>query len=453
MFIAAVAVVLLLVQPFPVLHDYPEWMYQGHIAWSLLTDKTTYTGLFELVPVPVPNAVSQSAIALLNSVVSPVAAGKIWLAVYFVLALFTGIYAMRSSRYSGSMQLIFTLSIVFGPGFWNGYINFQFGLLFFALYILCRQRGAAAVLLFSLLIYFSHASVFAGFVCFVIVSECLLLRRMRVFAALLPALGLLFWYSIVRLSAGGGQNEGVGSLFQWAQYKLYTLAKQGPFHNFIQADGESLLASLHGLYLAGFAINFLIAVIIGLWLLVCAVNIARRRQVALTADATANGTAANGTAASGTDNLVPVVITITALLAGWLLAGKNTFGVVNLGERFLIVALMLAMLHLQCPNFIRKIWASLCVVAGVYTVCCLVVLSKATDIYSVSRSAEASELESYVDDIYKNSRHKYFNHRIFIYANLGQYLIDPDGFSGPPPVDHESSIVRVPAVASDMTGE
>ena len=433
------AVVLLIVQPFPVLHDYPEWMYQGHIAWSLLTQGTTFSGLFELVPQPVPNALSQSAIAVLNVFTSPVLAGKIWLAIYFILALVVGIIALRSRRLGESMHLIFTLAIVFGPGFWNGYINFQFGLLFFALYCVCAHRSVISVLLFSVLIYFSHASVFAGFVCFVIASEWFAQRRLQVFAALLPALLMLLWYSTARLSVEGGQNESVGSVSQWAQYKIYTVAKQGPFHNFIQPDGESLLATVHGLYMTGFAINFLIAVLIGLWMLFACMSFVRRH---------------NGpfiTELRKVTNLPAMLFTIGMLLVAWLLAGKNTFGVVNLGERFLIVALMLMILHFHCPEWIRKIWQSVCIAAAIGTLCCLVVLSRETGVYTADRSAGASELESYVDDIYKNSRHKYFNHRLFIYANLGQYLVSPAKFDGPPAIDHESSIVRM--IKNGASGE
>ncbi len=430
-FILAVAVVLLVVQPFPVLHDYPEWMYQGYIAWSLLSAETTFTGLFELVPVPVPNAISQSAIAVLNFFTSPVAAGKIWLALYFLLAAVIGIVATRSHRHSGSMHLIFTLSIVFGPGFWNGYINFQFGLLFFALYIINTRKSAGYVLLFSVLIYFSHASVFAGFVCYVIVSEWFALRRARVFLALLPGLLLLLWYSFAKFSTADGKNESVGSLFQWAQYKFYTVAKQGPFHNFIQPDGESLLSSVHGLYLAGFAINFLTALLIGLWLLVIFASIVRQRDVEIADER------------RSVANVSAILVTVAVLLIAWLLAGKNTFGVVNLGERFLVVALMLMIVHLQCPDWIRKCWQSLCIVVGIVTLSSLMVLSRGIGVYTVERSASTSELESYVGDIYKNSRHKYFNHRVFIYANLGQYLIDPAVHASPPPIDHQSSIVRM----------
>jgi len=36
LFVLALGVILLVIQPFPVLHDYPEWMYQGHIVYSLV---------------------------------------------------------------------------------------------------------------------------------------------------------------------------------------------------------------------------------------------------------------------------------------------------------------------------------------------------------------------------------------------------------------------------------
>ena len=146
-----------------------------------------------------------------------------------------------------------------------------------------------------------------------------------------------------------------------------------------------------------------------------------------------------------------MLFTIGMLLVAWLLAGKNTFGVVNLGERFLIVALMLMILHFHCPEWIRKIWQSVCIAAAIGTLCCLVVLSRETGVYTADRSAGASELESYVEDIYKNSRHKYFNHRLFIYANLGQYLVSPAKFDGPPAIDHESSIVRM--IKNGASGE
>ena len=425
LFVLALGVILLVIQPFPVLHDYPEWMYQGHIVYSLLSgENPSLNMLYEWVPVPVPNTISQLVIGLLNFTVSPVMAGQIWLAVYLLLAIVSGYLASKDHVHAGSVFWLFTVTIAFGPGFWNGYINFQFGLLLFALFVAVGlRRSLAWVFVFSVLIYFSHASVFAGFVCFVVLAELFNQRRLTTLLALLPGLVLLLWYTMTRFAEGTGKNVALESVSQWIQYKFYTLAKLGPFHNFIRPDGESLLASVHGLYMAGFAVNFVIAMLVGVWLLFIAWQMIRR-----------------------TDSRLHYSLLFTAivLMLAWLLAGKNSFGVVNLGERFLIVAMMLLIMQIQCPDWIRKSWVALTAVVGVVTLVTLVVLSGYSDKnYTVARSAATTELESYVDDIYQNSRHKYFNHRLTIYASLGQYLATPEAFDKPPLIDHESSIVRI----------
>ncbi len=403
-------------------------MYQGHIAWSLVSGAPVFAGSYELVTVPVPNAITHVAIAFLNTVVSPVLAGKIWLAVYLVLALIVAVLGSRKFQFAGAFQFIFLLTIAFGPGFFNGYINFQFGLIFFALFIVTdSKRSIAGVFLFSLLIYFSHASVFAGFVIYVIVSELFSQRRVTALLALLPSLLMLCWYTVTKMQQDGQFHNSVGSLFEWLQYKIYTMAKQGPFHNFILPDGQSFLADLHAIYMAGFAINFLIAVVIGCWLLSIAWSFQYSREVA----------SRNGVYA--------LIVTVGILLVMWLLAGVNTFGVVNLGERFLIVALMLLLLQIEMPRWQACAWSVLCAAAGLLTLFSLLSLSRNTESYAVERSADSTELANFVDDIYSNSRHKYFNHRLFIYANLGQYLLEPGQFEKPLPVDHETSIVRMRA--------
>ncbi len=429
-----VGLVLLVWQPFPVLHDYPEWMYQGHIFWSLLSGESTYMGLYEVVPVPVPNAITQIAIALLNIVVSPIWAGKIWLAVYLLLALVTSVAATRRRDTSierqstgGARQLLFLLIIAFGPGFFNGYINFQFGVLLLALFVIVNARSSVLwILLFSVLLYFSHASVFAGFIIYVVLYELLDQRRVTAFVALMPSVAMLFWYSSVKIMANDGFNTGVGSWMQWLQYKIYTLAKQGPFHNLIQPDGQSFLADLHAIYLIGFGVNFVVAILIGCWFLSIAWMLLRRKTVS---------NFDSGPSA--------VLISVAILLVMWLIAGSNTFGVVNLGERFLIVALLLLLLQVEMPRWLVNSWTALCFVGGVITLLSLLALGNSAERYVAERSAELTDLNSYVDDIYESSRHKYFNHRLFIYANLGQYLMDPQQFEVPPGVDHESSIIRI----------
>lgn len=427
-FVVALGGVLLVLQPFPILHDYPEWMYQGHIVWALFFDTDLFASYFELMPVPVPNAISQVAIALLNIFVTPVMAGKIWLAVYLMLALSVAIIGTRRHQLRGAKQVIFLITIAFGPGFFNGYINFQYGVLFFALFVITdSQRSIVRLVLFSLLIYFSHASVFAGFAIFVVLTELFGQRRIPAFFALLPTLILLLWYSMVKLISDTGFNVSVDSLKQWIQYKAYTLAKQGPFHNFIQPDGQSLLTDLHGIYLLGFVLNFIIALLIGYWLLSLGYALLKRREILIHSDS----------------RLAALIITAVVLFILYLLAGSNTFGVVNLGERFLITALMLLLLLTRMPRWQVAAWSVVCAASGVVTLVSLFVLSQTIDSYSVDRSADSKELSNFVGDIYSNSRHNYFNHRLFIYANLGQYLLNSDQFDEPPPIDHQSSIVRL----------
>ncbi len=416
------------------MHDYPEWMYQGHIVHALFTDSNAaLTQRFEWIAAPVPNAISQVAIGALNYFVKPVVAGQLWLGIYFLLALLTGFFAFKSHRFGGAMQWLFTVTIAFGPGFWNGYINFQFGLMLLALFVVggwCRSM--VWVFLFSILIYFSHASVFAAFVCYVILNEWLSDRRWGIAVAILPSLGLLLWYSGTKLLAGGDQNIGLGSISEWVQYKLYTLAKQGPFHNFIRPDGESLLANAGALYQFGFFVNFIVAGLAGLWLMFifwCQIVNHSTNDLPAGRASTPMG--------------MSVVGTVLVMIVFWLIAGKNSFGVVNLGERFLIVGLMLLILTAECPTWVRRTWLGLCGLVGVVTLGSLIAVTQfAEQRYAVQRSGDSTGLAGFVDDIYKSSRHKYFNHRLFIYADLGQYLSDSSQFATPPPVDHESSIVR-----------
>jgi len=67
LFVLTIGIIFLAMQPYPVLHDYPEWIYQGHIAYSLFSGENPHLAeFFEWVPLPVPNSISQVAIAVLN---------------------------------------------------------------------------------------------------------------------------------------------------------------------------------------------------------------------------------------------------------------------------------------------------------------------------------------------------------------------------------------------------
>ncbi len=424
------------VQPFPVLHDFPEWMYQGWIAHQLWSgDDTGVSSLFAFADFPVPNSITQFSIATLNSAMSPIMAGKVWLAVYLVYASILWTVLSRqiantgadAKRDDGAINLLLTMTITFGPGFWNGYANFQVALLFWGTYLLAmrlRRDGLLVHLLLSLLIFFSHAAIFIAFT--VMVTARVLLGRLswRYFAAIAPALFMFFWYLLatVRIDKVGPLNA-LG-LLEWVQYKVYTVAKQGYFHNFIVADGSSLLDTVHPLYLFGVGLNLCVAVIIIIWFFYQGWTLFKATEV-LSFNKWGMA-AAKEEMGGNVDSYRVTFVALLTLLLLFLVAGKDNFGVVNLGERFLIAALVLALVQLRCHWLILRTWVVLAVIGALYTMAAVVKLSgHPVEEYAVTRSTTSSTLNGAIDDIYANSRHKLFNHRLFIYADHGIWLQQP----------------------------
>ncbi len=430
---ALIGVLFVALQPFPMLHDFPEWMYQGWLVKELwVANNATVAEQFRLLNYPVPNSISQLGIAALNRVVTPVVAGKIWLSLYLALSasLWWLVIRARDSKDCGAISLLLMLTITLGPGFWNGYINFQFGLLFFAFYlyltVIRDSNFGLSVMMFSMLVFFSHAAVYAAFVVFVFLRFVGTSHRWRFALELLPSLLLLLWYMKFKLAVGHISLATPLSWSKWLQYKAYTLAKQGPFHNFIMPDGESLLAELNLVYMAGFIVNFAIVILIAVWF------VALIRQVLV-------GGQILGFSLQKHERLT-LVATPILLLVLFLMAGQNTFGVVNLGERFLAVALMMGLMFFRLPVVLRQLWTIACVFGVSILIAGSIVVTRGGDLeYSVDRSADQPDLEKFVDNIYANSRHKYFNHRLFIYADRGQELVKSNPILLP--IDLPTSIV------------
>lgn len=444
--VAVVGICIVLVQPFPILHDFPEWMYQGWLAHHLLFgDDGAVIDLYTLANYPVPNSISQFGIAALNLIWSPIVSGKIWLAIYLAYASVLWLvlsrqlfYARASSRYGqtraqgtghdGAINLLLTMTITFGPGFWNGYSNFQFALLLWGTYLLAmrlHRDGVLVHLFLSLLIFFSHASVFIAFVVLVVARAFYSQLGWRYLTAIFPSTILFVWYLLATIRFDEIVQLNSFGLLEWLQYKVYTVAKQGYFHNFIIADGSSLLGNLHAVYVAGVALNTGVAMIIVAWLLYTGWSLLKA-FVPLSLSRTVNTTCDEEKLKS----IVTRRVTFTALLAMlvvFLAAGKDNFGVVNLGERFLIAALVLALVQLRCHRLIRHVWVSLAAIGAVYT---MVAVTKVTgypvEAYAVTRSTNSATLDGAIDDIYAASRHKLFNHRLYIYADHGIWLKKQD---------------------------
>ncbi len=403
-YVAAVAGLLVIVQPFPILHDYPEWMFQGWLLHSILAGQPD--SAYELASWPVPNSLSQFVLAALNSVTSPVTAGRIWLAIYLLVGAACCYRAARLCwpDHSGTINMILVATLLLGPGFWNGYINNQVGLILLLIGWLGFLRGGRTIwlLVMSVLVFFAHAASYAVLV--VAIGTAVILGgwalRVRVIAvlALLPSLLLMGWYLVIKLAHSAVSLEAPLSIVQWFGYKAYTLAKQGPFHNFIAIDGTSVLQQWHWIYLSGAVINGAMVLVVVVWFGVLAWQWLRGRpQVSVPFSHV---------------RLSAVFLMTLALIVLYLVPGRNNFGVVNLGERFLISLLGFALLAFACPQFLRRIWAGLCAAAAIVVVAALL-------------SITARDVAPYFgpdSDIYSASRHKYFNHRLFIYSDRGVFL-------------------------------
>lgn len=413
---AFIAYCLVVLQTFPILHDFPEWMYQGWIFSALLSgDEPAVAQSFGLVGYPVPNSISQFGIGLLNYGFSPVVAGKVWLGAYLVFAsaLWFVVSRHNNNRHDGALHLLLTMLITLGPGFWNGYINYQLGLLLFALYLYATVfRGVSSRLwlfVFSLLIFFSHAIVFAVFLLFHVLSVVFAWNKRRWidFVALAPSVLLLIWYSMFKLASSDAYSSQALGLVKFVQYKAYTMAKQGPFHNFIGHDGQSLLEGRDVLYQFGFAVNFFVALVLVLWF----VSLGR---------ALLRGETKTQVRFDIGRFHWPVILSLFILATGFLLGGKNLFGLVNPGERLLIVALVMALMFYRPPLSALNTLTAASAIFSVYLMMATFNITKQPlESYSVARSADTSNLQQYVGDIYANSRHKYFNHRLYIYADRG----------------------------------
>jgi hypothetical protein len=403
-YVMAVGCVLVIVQPFPILHDYPEWMFQGWLLESILAGQPD--GDYQLAGWPVPNSLTQFALALMSAIISPIAAGKIWLAAYLIVGF---ICCHRAARlcwpsHSGTISLILVATVLLGPGFWNGYINYQVGLVLLLVGWLGWQWGGRTVwlLIISLLVFFAHAASYAALVAavgvVVVAGAASFRQRVSMLIALLPSLLLMAWYLGVKLANSAVSLEAPLSLVQWFGYKAYTVAKQGPFHNFVIADGTSMLQQWHWVYLAGALINGLMLLVVTLWFAVLCWQWLRRRL--------------EMSAPVSHDRPMVVLLLTLALIILFLLPGRNNFGVVNLGERFLIPLLGFGLLAFACPPLLLRTWALLCTVAAGLVVGPLLLISSHNVVAYTGPDS----------DIYAASRHKYFNHRIFIYADRGLFL-------------------------------
>lgn len=332
--IAAVVLGAIFVAPYPPFQDFTEWLYQSRIAADLL--RGIDVPGFALAHYPIPNSASQAVLAPLSLVMSPVWAGRLFLTAYLVAALLLSWALARRFHpaLGASMALLLLISLFLNSPFWNGYANSAVGLLVFGLYLLLpeeKARRAGIVALFGLLTFFLHAVAFCAFAA---VASWRMVARRRLdgtVIGLLPSLLLAAWYIAAKPHVDAHSSGLSHGLAHFIAYKAYSLAKMGPYHNFVFADGGDAVAR-PWLYWGGVAINFLYAA--GMVVLLALGLLTARRTKALR----------------------PELAAAACLLLLFALLPDVMAEVVNPGERFFYPALLLLLLYLPLsPRLARAL--------------------------------------------------------------------------------------------------
>ena len=346
---ALVAAVLVLA-PYPPLQDFPEWAYQGHLLARLL--RGLPVGEIDLATTPVPNVSVQLLLGLLSLAMPAAVAARLFLLglVGASVAVSLALGRRYQPRAPGAFAALLLVAVFLNAAFWNGYANFQLGMVLLGAWFLlpeARRARIGPIMGFGLAIFFTHAMVFFAFGA--LLGATALLDRRRILATavgLLPAAILTGWY--IATDAGGGATETsrAGGLAGFIAYKLYTVAKLGPYHNFVFAEGGDIV-TWPAAYWAGAAINLAFAAGLAALLAIGLRDAVRSRRLAW----------APLLAAAGLLGLFAVLPDLVQ-------------NVVNPGERLLLPALLLLLLVLPLPVTLVRALGLGAVVLGA----CLVLL-------------------------------------------------------------------------------
>jgi hypothetical protein len=325
--VAALAVMLLGFLPFPPLQDFPEWIYQAHVIGQLMAGgKSPY---FYLHPYPVPYCASQLVMAVLDRACGLVLGPKVFVALYLAAGFALSLQLTRRHRLHApvAMPALFCF-VVCNSTFFSGYLNYQVGLLVLMAYLCLdeeRRMAMPTLTLFALLAFASHGMAFVS-LGVIAGAKAAVTRRIPAFiASMAPAGVLAIWYTAAQTGAPAlPEVVHYGSLRFFA-YKLYTLAKAGPYHDFWIGSAGDFQRGARPWYIGGAAINLACAGVIALGLGVMLATPApdrERRSLRLAA---------------------------SILLAAFLLSPDVALGVVNPGERFLYPLILCWLLQCREP--------------------------------------------------------------------------------------------------------
>lgn len=371
--------------PYLPLQDYNEWIYQGYIAARMLLH--TIDGPFSFVHYPVPNSLVQALLAGLDLVLPPLFSGAFVIGLYVVLAVTAGwkLAHRISAQYGVDYFLVLLVFAYFNSTFWNGYINYQFGIVLLSFFLLLdaeQRRSPALVLAFSVAAFFTHAVIW-GTLLLLFLLDAVKRRRIAHCWPAVPSMGLFVWYVTHRPTQPAFQGFSPGGFFHTVAYKLYTVAKLGPYHNFpFGAGGDGFTSP--SLYWAGVAVNLVVAAGLAFVAIEAFVLAAKRRR------------------------FEPELIAGAMLLVFFLAMPAVLADVVNPGERMLYPALLLILFRTARSRVIRWLaWSS-----PVLAVCAVSLALTGSDTWK--RAAPAHPADQQMARVLFSSRPNQFGGKIDI---------------------------------------
>jgi hypothetical protein len=258
--------------PYPPFQDFNETVYQAFMTKLAAVDKLPDAVCIEQKPIP--NASATLIISGLMFLLSPLQASRVFLVMYIAAAAAIAIQIARRKQtpghWSATAVVIFALVYV-GSAFWNGYVNYLVGLLLLGVYLcLSNERQASPVWImpFTVIAFFCHALVFVP-LCGLATLHLLARRRfLALVLSMTPGAVLVLLYE--RLPGYVERyNDPPFALGKMVLYKVYTVFKAGPYHNFVFAVGGDNVTARWYYYLgvsANLAFGATLVVALGLGL-------------------------------------------------------------------------------------------------------------------------------------------------------------------------------------------
>jgi hypothetical protein len=439
----ALAVVAVWIAPAPYLHDFGEWLYQSQVLVQHWRAPEQVAG-FVWAAYPVPNSLAVALLALLGLVLPGFIAGKLFLSL-LLLAWYPLLWRLLdragwSAAARAPLHALLLALLAFSHFFWTGFVSYQLGLLLLALFLVRfdHRASAAEIALFGILLFFTHALPLLVFGLIVGIDWLRDRSQWQRLAGLLPVLVLGIWFVLGRVQQGFEAPLAGAVLAGWGETLVYKLGFPlllGPFKNLLSPDMSSLLDGMPWLYWGGVVANALTLAGCGLLLLMALLGRTRQGMQQASVQPTWWWSA-------------------WLLLACYALAPYNFFGLINPGGRLLIPLLLLAVLLLgRSPRVAAAVslvrWLAPPVVGFtllvVATYLWLMLQAGPPRQMTLERPPDqppADSVLAYNAWAYQQARYRYFNVRIFAFAERLQQVAERSyhgvGFRTGPLLDHRT---------------